>query len=169
MEDLERARSAVTSQAVVVNGLVYGADAAVSRWMAKRMNVDTFDPSQRAIGVLSKDRSRLIAGVSYHGYSGANIMQSVAADDPSWCRPSVVRAMFFYPFVTLKCQRITSIIAVSNERSIRLCEGLGFTREGTMRRMMPGNEDAFVYGLLADECRYLRRDDGQRRAGTRST
>jgi RimJ/RimL family protein N-acetyltransferase len=55
-----------------------------------------------------------------------------------------------WPFEQLNCNRITITIAASNTRSIKFNEGIGFVREGILRKAF-GTEDAYVFGLLKCE------------------
>lgn len=68
----------------------------------------------------------------------------------------VVRALCSYCFGELKLGRVEIRCAPENLRSRRVPERLGFSQEGTLRRMdrlEHGWSDWVVYGLLADEWR----------------
>lgn len=65
-----------------------------------------------------------------------------------------VRALCRYSFDELKLNRVEVRCAVQNTRSRRVPERLGFTQEGTLRRMERlehGWADWVVYGLLKGE------------------
>jgi len=50
--------------------------------------------------------------------------------------------------------RLEAVVRLENERSIRVLERLGFTREGTLRQLLryrDGRADAYIYSLLAGE------------------
>ena len=50
--------------------------------------------------------------------------------------------------------RLEAVVRPENERSIRVLERLGFTREGRLRRLLryrDGRADAFIYSLLPGE------------------
>ena len=50
--------------------------------------------------------------------------------------------------------RLEAVVRPENERSIRVLERLGFTREGRLRSLLryrDGRADAFIYSLLAGE------------------
>ncbi len=68
----------------------------------------------------------------------------------------VLEAMISHCFKTLDMNRIGAEIYAFNERSIRLFERAGFSREGIIRQSVMKNgryEDEYVYGLLRDEWR----------------
>ena len=147
-------------QVVAGSRLLFGADEAVASWVSIRLQESPWVGCYSAIGVLDSNRSRLIAGVVYHGYDGTNIMQSTAADVPTWCRPGVLRGLFHYPFVTLGCRRMTALIEESNARSLSVTEKLGFKREGVLREFASDGGNAIVLGMLRKECRYLENTSG---------
>lgn len=66
----------------------------------------------------------------------------------------VIRDMLKYAFEELKLHRVWAVATRGNERSIRLIESAGFTREGTMREalMIAGEfTDLLCYSLLDRE------------------
>lgn len=131
--------------------LLYGADEAVGAWVLSRIpNMPRLPVPYVGIGVVQG--AQLVAGVLYHGYSPefGSIDVSIAADTPRWISRQRVSLILGYPFRQLGCGRVTAAIMSSNSRSIRLCEGLGFKREGLLRRGF-GRDDAVVLGLLREE------------------
>jgi hypothetical protein len=73
-----------------------------------------------------------------------------ASDTPTWATRTSIRAMLAYPFEQLGVRRITTVIAESNARAIRVNEHLGFKLEGRCR-FGCGHEDALIFGLLREE------------------
>lgn len=129
-------------------------------WVAERITDADMLPDADAcvaFGVL-KDK-RPIAGILWSEFRemrhGNDVRVTVAAEDPRWCLPGVLRQLFDYPFNTLKCTRITSIIREGNHRSLKVTKGLGFRQEGVARRAYNGKSNAIILGLLRDECRWL--------------
>lgn len=108
-----------------------------------------------AIGVRKGDK--LIAGFVYNVYTGPSIDVTVASVDPSWTkRRDVVHALFAYPFLQLGCIRLGCIVSAGNKRAQKLGEGLGFKLEGRMRFGYDGVNDGLMYGMLREECKWLR-------------
>lgn len=129
------------------------ADQRVMDWVAERIEGIEAGyrwPNASAIGLATE--TDIIAGMVVHDYSRAsrNCQVVFAASTPRWATKGAIRAMLAYPFRQLGCERLTTIIAASNARSIRFNEGLGFKLEGVMRRGC-GDEDAMIYGLLREE------------------
>lgn len=125
----------------------------VGDWVRQR--IPEIGPSwgewYQAIGL--EDDGKLIAGVVYNLYSGADIAMHVAGEG-RWLRREFTHAAFGYPFHQLKTRRVTSYTGSRNEKSIKLQMGLGFEYEGRMRHALP-DDDVLIFGLLKEHCRYL--------------
>lgn len=139
--------------------LVFGQDRAVGKWIADRVpeigNASSFG-HYTAIGVTNED-GEAVCGVAYHNYHPRykSINVTIASDDPRWARKGVIRALFAYPFLQLDCNRIQTFIPAKNERSRKLCEGLGFTLEGIGREGFL-TDDLVAFGLLKRDCKWIR-------------
>jgi RimJ/RimL family protein N-acetyltransferase len=151
----------------VVGSLLLGADEFVTEMVRSKipqMRDKTFGECT-AIGVIR--REVLVGGVVYHRYRGFDVLMSTYLT-PGALLPGTLRALFAYPFNDLGCKRVSAIIGKKNKKSRKLCEGLGFVLEGVMKRGLDGFEDAFLFGMLKENCRWLKeREDGwRRRTGT---
>lgn len=134
------------------------ADAWVAAWVARQLNLPAgFGPCS-AIGVAIE--GRMIAGAVYHDYRdlprGRTMQASIAAVTPRWATRRTLRDMFAYPFGQVCVARLWVSVARNNRRSRSLAERLGFKLEGVARRAHDGVTDAFVYSMLADECRWVK-------------
>ena len=102
------------------------------------------------------DSRGLKVGLVYNNYSWPNIAIHVGARPGAlWCRPEILAHIFGYPFLQLKCARVTAPVRASNVRCRRAVEALGFRLEGMLRKALPFGEDMLLYGMLAEECRWL--------------
>jgi RimJ/RimL family protein N-acetyltransferase len=145
------------TEPLIVGSVLYGADAKVCEWVAQRVPVlvgraphNTF----AALGVVRRDQ--IAAGVVFHNYRpGIDMEVSIAADDPAWAHPAILRRLFSYPFNQLGVIRLTCIVGRKNKRCRRFSEGLGWKLEGVVRRAYDGKEDAVLYGMLPSDCRFL--------------
>lgn len=124
----------------------------IGRWIAARTRGTWVDGQGTALGFVRD--GRLIAGVSYTWWNGANIWCGIAAETPKWCTRGNLWAIFHYPFEQLKCKRISALVYDSNERSKRFLTRLGFTLEATLRDAAPEG-DMHVYCLRSEDCRWL--------------
>lgn len=148
-----------------MRALLIGHDADVAHWVA--LNIPhmlpripyferglAFGPC-RAIGVLDAT-GQIIAGVVYHNHDpfvGAMEI-SCAAITAKWGNRETFRSLLRFPFAQAQCQRVTAVTprrAPPGATSPRkFLEGLGFVREGSIRRGF-GDQNAIVYGLLREE------------------
>jgi len=146
---------------------VFGQDSFVGQWVADQLpgfgGPEGFGPFY-ALGFALD--GRLIAGAVYHEFRphpfGADVRISFAASSPRWGSSRNIRAVFAIPFLQYGCGRVTTVAGRRNAAARRLNEGVGFTFEGLIRRGWDGREDAIVYGMLREECRWLKeKADGQ--------
>ena len=121
--------------------------------VAARIPDQSFE-NYTALGVVR--RGVLLGGVVYHQYVGHDVQVSIAFDSPGWALPGTLRALFDYPFNALGCVRMSALIGRKNKKSRKICEGLGFKLEGVHPKGRDGREDAMSYGLLKENCRWIK-------------
>ena len=98
------------------------------------------------------DNNDDIAGiVAFFNYRKPNIEVGFFCDDFRWAlnRDGIIEVLS-YPFIQLKCSRITALVEKKNTVARKMVQRLGFVEEGKLRKAGPKG-DIFVYGLLADE------------------
>ena len=140
--------------------LAVGFDEEVVPWVASRipavLTPENFGPCV-SIGVVDDRADKILAGVVYHNAQPRfkALEVSMAAGDSRWMSRAVVNSLLAYPFVQLGCVRITAIVSRKNKRTMKLLHGLGFVREGLIRRGFV-NQDAVIFGMLAKEWRNSR-------------
>lgn len=101
-----------------------------------------------------KDGNR-IAGMIFNNYTGFDVNIHIAADSPEWAKPGVLKKIADLIFNQWGCVRITTIAGRTNKKAIKLNSGLGFVLEGIQRRGLDGKEDALIFGMLKEECKWL--------------
>lgn len=133
--------------------LHFGDDALVSGWVAERIShVESFEGAV-AIGVMD-DHGSPLGAVVYHEFRGNDIQMSCAGENAAWLSRRVLRAIFSYPFVQLKCRRVTAMTPARNAHTRDFLERVGFRQEGVMRQGFI-DDDCVVYGMLRDECKWI--------------
>lgn len=134
--------------------VVYGQDQHILKWVGDRVDEQTFGPGAIALGL--EEDGELISGVVYNMYTVASICMHVAAvPGKRWMTREYLWRAFAYPFIQLNCHRVTGLVRIDNEESRRFAEHLGFRREGLLRRACTDGTDMILYGMLAEECRWL--------------
>lgn len=82
---------------------------------------------------------------------------SIYVERPDFLSRATLAALFDMAFTGLGLARLTCHIAKGNKRARRFVERLGWKLEGVKRKGFDGRRDAVIYGLLAGECRWLRK------------
>lgn len=142
------------------------ANDAIVKWVMGKLGEPAVKP-YRGIG-LEDDRRRLVAGVVFNGYNGANV--DITVYGPGYIGRRELRAVFGYAFGALKATRITARTKRKNVlHSKGILERIGFVREGkaTAYYGQGRANDAMVYRMLRQECRWIGEQHG-RTKGARS-
>ena len=122
----------------------------VSAWVANRIPglERGFGPCA-AIGVTDAE-NRPVAGFVFHDMQtwpgGATIQLSLASDDPRWLRQRkrIAKAVLFYPFYTAKAWKLWTAIPHTSDRTLRLGQTFGFTREAMLVDQFGRKKHAFI-------------------------
>lgn len=132
-------------------------DEQVARWVAARMPIFEFGSTPyTAIGLADRSGS-LIAGCVYQNYTKTDIhMHAAALPGKRWLSKAYLGECFRYPFEQLGCARVTGLVPARNEVAQGFDEHLGFVLEGRVRRILPDGDDLIIYGMLREECRWLK-------------
>lgn len=143
----------------LLGSVLFGADDLVADFVRERLGAHTrFVDGYTALGVVRG--GQFCGGVVYHNYCalpfGSVVEVSFAFDDPRWASRQVLETICTYPFLNLDCSRVTAIVAKSNQRSRTVVEKIGFTREGSHPKGMDGKEAAISYGLLRENCIWIK-------------
>jgi RimJ/RimL family protein N-acetyltransferase len=140
-------------------GMLVGHDAAVAQWVGERIGIRDFG-AYTALGILSGDQ--LIAGVVFNNWRPPGIEVTMASTSPRWCTRSTLAAIFWYVFEQIGCKRLTALTEAKNQPVRAFLCHLGFQQEGLLRYGFP-TDDAVIYGMLKEECRWLRTKETPRR------
>lgn len=127
----------------------------VMQFVAARTGEDCYR-DYTAIGLESD--GALVAGVVftlYTGHDGAVMMHVASDGSRQWMTPAYLAACFKYPFLVLRCRRVTGLVRADNAAAQRFDEHLGFRREGLIRQGCNDGVDLILYGMLKSECRFL--------------
>lgn len=146
-----------------VGACLFGADRQVADWVAAR--IPAMVAARRrfagaaAIGIVRRDRATghavLAGGVVFTGHTGTDVEVSGAVVPGFRCSPATLRLVLAYPFGQLGCERLSIATGRKNKAARAFAERLGFRIEGVRRRGLDGRQDAILYGLLREECRFL--------------
>ena len=137
--------------------IVIGQDEVVSQFMQATLHTPHGFQAGRGVGMaeVMPDALRLIAGIWFESFNGANMMMHVAALPQSrWMSKELLWYAFFYPFIECGCKRVTGLVEEGNLEAREFDERLGFKLEARLKDAAPGG-DLLVYAMFRDECRWL--------------
>lgn len=133
--------------------VIYGQDERVCQWLNERLDENFVG----AIGIGLEENGELIAGVVFDNYTKAGINMHVAAvPGKRWMTREFLFRCFAYPFIQLNCRRITGLVREDNLAAQKFDEHLGFRREGLLREGYLDGTNVIVYGMLKNECRWIK-------------
>ncbi len=131
-------------------------DEMVAKWVASRMPIFEFGSSPyTALGLMTQ--AGIIAGIVYQNYTKVDIQMHVASvADKRWLNRAFLGEGFRYPFEQLGCRRVTALIPARNTVAEAFDQRLGFIYEGCIRKVLANGDDLLIYGMLREECRFLK-------------
>ena len=106
----------------------------------------------------SVENDNIFGGLIFSDYDGYNIFVHLALETPRVCQRRFIKMMFSYCFIQLKCSRMTAMCVNGYTRNEKLLKGVGFTKEGVIRKVMKVKDkfvDSAIYGMLKEECRWV--------------
>lgn len=135
--------------------LILGQDEKFAAWAVRHIDdVTDFGPCV-AVGMVSPDYEKIWGAVVFNEFFPSLMVCSVsiAAVSPRWATRHTIRAILSIPFEQYRCRKVYAMIASDNERSLRLCEGLKFTREATLRHHYGKRRHAIILSMMEHEFR----------------
>jgi len=127
----------------------------VAAFVARLMGIERgFGPST-ALGYV--EDGELVGGTVFHNWEPeAGVIElSTAATTPRWLTPTVLHAIFAYPFEHLGCQMVVLRVAERNARMRRIAERFGFDAY-PIPRLRGRDEADIIYTLTDDQWRSTR-------------
>ncbi len=120
--------------------------------------MEPFVTGYEALGALDT-AGDMIGGFVYSEHRpcpGGGSVAICAAGERDWLSRGNLAVFLGYPFHQLQCNRISALVAKSNARARGVIERLGFKAEGKIRGAFGPGKDGIYYGLIREECRWLR-------------
>jgi len=110
-----------------------GCDDLIGGWVTKLAGGSWFPGRGRCIGLV--DRKGIAAGVIFEGFTGTNVHLHIAARpdlNRRWLTRKFLWMCFHYPFVQLKCRRVTASVSSANKDCLAFIRNIGFQLEATL-------------------------------------
>ena len=116
---------------------------------------ERFSPDCMCFGILDAD-GEIEGGCVFTSYDGAGVVLHSAGSSPAWLNRTFLRVVFSYPFKQLGCRRLTTMVREDNKHAQQIALKAGFKYEGLLRAAEPDGCGLLVYGMLIDECRWIK-------------
>lgn len=140
---------------VIRDGVLYGADEAVTKWVAQRIDGFVTFPNSHALGIIQGED--IVAGVVFEHFNGFHCEGSMAALPGShWANRRTLRAIFEYPFVTMGCKAISALVPSTNLVSLNLVTGMGFQPEAFIKYAAHDGSSLVVLKMFRENCRWIK-------------
>jgi RimJ/RimL family protein N-acetyltransferase len=114
--------------------LLIGQSEAVGRFVAERSPIERPEWGNFVgLGIL-RSNGTMVAGIVFNSWQPEcrRIELSGAADDPRAFSTRILGELAAYVFGQLSVHRVYAKTSIDNRRALKLLEGLGFIREGTL-------------------------------------
>ena len=105
---------------------------------------------------IENEQCELEGGCVFTGYDGIGVVLHSAGGSPAWLNRAFLRVVFSYPFKQLGCRRLTTLVREDNKHAQKIALKAGFKEEGLLRGAEPDGCGLLVYGMLVDECRWIK-------------
>ncbi len=135
--------------------IVTGYDGQIREWVSHELGIEKVGGDKfSALGIMHDNA--LIGGAVYHDYQRHNIEMSLATTDKRWCTRKILKGLLSYPFEQLGVVRVGAMCSKKNRQMRSILERIGFKMEGCARKAFDGKNDAIIYSMLNNECRWLK-------------
>ncbi len=121
----------------------------LANWLYEREKWLICDPYV-AIGA-ENDKGQIVCVSVFNNFTRRDIEWTVAGR----MTRGMWRVSLEYMFETCEARRVTMRTKASNHHCIKSMNHLGARCEGRLRRYYENDEDALVFGLLKEECKYV--------------
>jgi len=136
--------------------IFYRTDVAAAKQIAQKLGLDEKEFVEGFVFEILQD-DEVFGLVAYSDYrEDDSVWISICTWNKKWCTAKVLKQIFGVAFNALKCRRINALICADNKASLSLAERCGFVKEGKMRAYYSDGKDAFVLGMLREDCKFIK-------------
>jgi len=133
--------------------IVFGREV-LGDWAKARIEGANWGPWYECIG--QEIDGKIISVAVFTDYTGTNICIHLAGEK-GWMTTEFFDAIFAYPFLQLKVNRLTAQIGAKRKKLIRFYRWFGFREEGLLREALK-DDDMVIMGCLASDRKYGKKD-----------
>lgn len=123
----------------------------VSKWVCENLG-GRYGGGEQGIGLVRD--GELIAGVTYYHNLKRSICMSIYAKGKRWASRDYLFAIFAYPLVQLKVNKVLALIDSGNTDSMRFAQKLGAKKECVIDGAAK-NGDLVIWSMSKDHCKWI--------------
>lgn len=137
--------------------VLVGKDLEVARFVIERVDgLNSLEDLGNFKGWGFCQNGKLLAGMLFNCFNGHDINMHLASDSPRWCTKNALKLIAHQVYNRWGCERMTALVGRKNKRCRKFVEGIGFKLEGVKRKGAGPASDLCIYGMLKNECKWLR-------------
>lgn len=129
----------------------------LARWLCERIGYMP-TPHMRCIGNVTSE-GKILGVVGFDGWNGSSC-QMHAAGEGNWVSRDLIRATFDYAFNVAGLKVLLGLVPSGNDKALRFDKHVGFSEVARIKDGHPDG-DLVILELRRENCRYLRKQDGQ--------
>ena len=128
--------------------LIYGHDRELALWAGKHLGYEgAIGAPQNPVAIGVERSGRIVAAAVFYDYRLTSIEVTFVTTTPRWASRDNIKAILSYPFLQLRCRRLTAITEACNVEARAFLRRLGFRQEGVHPDGFESG-DGISYGLL---------------------
>ena len=131
--------------------LVFDEKERIGDWVAERVGQLSSWGGFYAMG--AERNGELVSGVVFNNFTDSSATVHLAVSKPSKILSELLDHAFMYAFRTCSLRRLTGLVEVQNEKSLKIIKHLGFVEESVMRQAGTGGQDIVVLVLWPEKYR----------------
>jgi len=135
--------------------LIFDQKARIGAWVAERVEQTAEWGSFYAMGV--EQDGEIAAGIVFNNFNGHNATAHIAVSKPTRGLLWLLEHSADYAFNHCKLDRLTGLVAASNQKALKLDLHIGWEEEFVMKKAAADGGDLHVLVLWPEKCRWLRR------------
>lgn len=121
-------------------------------WIQERAGCE-ITPSFQAIKA-ADDTGRIHGMIGYSNWTANSVVIHIALENPA-CFRKLLQVAFSYPFVTAGRNIALATVRATNEKSMKLCQHVGFREAYRVKDGIAVGEDLVLFEMRSEDCKWI--------------
>lgn len=139
--------------------LIFDDKKRIGDWVAEQVEQGGGWGGYYAMGI--EVNGEIVAGVVFNNYNESNVFTHIGIKRQTKLLPVLLHHVFQYAFVANKMKRVTALVSSDNDKSLRLCDHIGFDHESVMVDAGRDGSDLYVLVMWPENCRWILSTGGE--------